>query len=64
MNKVELDPEKKKLLDSFNDKLSDALSELFDSDVVGEYDLGFYFGESPLGQFMFDKLLRSREAAE
>jgi len=61
MNKVKLDPEKKKMLDGFNDKLHDALSELFDPNIVNEFDLGFYFGKTPLGQFMLHELLWSRE---
>lgn len=50
---------KKEALDKFDEAFEDALSELLDADLT-EFDIGYYFGTSPLGVYICERLVKSR----
>jgi hypothetical protein len=50
---------KKEALEQFDEAFEDALSELLDADLT-EFDIGYYFGRSPLGVYICERLIKSR----
>lgn len=57
---VELSPEKKAALYKFDDEFEEALSELFVAEV-SEFEIGYYFGPTLLSQYIFQRLMESKQ---